>query len=92
MRLAEQIPDTISCFESQILFLLALPSHFWRIHPGKPYGNVLPNQRVKAGNVHAAGVSVIAGAVGDVGEIVGKSGNTEDTEKEEGQKDDHKEA
>ncbi len=73
-----------------LTFQLALPSHFWRIHPGEPYGTVLPNQRVKAGNVHAAGVPVIAGAVGDVREVVGKSGSTEDTEKEEGQKDGHK--
>ena len=42
------------------------------------------------GNIKAAGVPVIAGPIGYVGEIVGKSGSTEDTEKEYGQKDGHK--
>jgi len=46
-------------------------------------------RRGRAHDVHAAGVPVIAGAVGDVWEIVGKSGSTEDTEKEYGQKDGH---
>ncbi len=64
MRLAEQVPDTISRFDSKVLFLLGLPPHFRSIHPGDPYGNVFPKQRVKAGTIKAAGVPVIAGAEG----------------------------
>ena len=64
MRLAEQVPDTISHFDSKVLFLLALSPHVRSIHLGDPYGNVFPKQRVKAGNIKAAGVPVIAGAEG----------------------------
>ncbi len=46
------------------IFFLALPPHFRSIHPGDPYGNVFPKQRVKAGTIKAAGVPVIAGAEG----------------------------
>ncbi len=57
---------------------------------GETDGDLFPKKGMDIGNIKAAGIAIVAGAVGDVREVVGKSGSTE--KEEYGQKDGHKEA